>query len=199
MRDVVRNLPQALHQAGDPVQHPVDRRSQAIEVVVRVARRHTSVEVAIDDGLSRSGDRRQAPVHVAAEAEASQESKDNHAGESPSEVLQDGLLKIFAAVVIISDDQPVVSRQLCREHPDRLVFVALRRCEQPRPPQAGPAARKASRHRLSSSAFEAVIERAGRAVAFTHGLDYAGQPFRPELLGQSGGFGLDARVELLSQ
>ncbi len=197
MGDVVGDLPQALHQGGDAVEHAIEGDRKPVEIVVRAANRNAAGQVAVDDRLRRAAHRCEAPVQVVAEAIAPGDADHDHPREGPEEAFQHGLLQRLGPLVVIADDQAIAFRQSGGVDPYGLRLPIGLPQGQLGPPQGRASACESPGHGAAAGRLQTVFQRPGGAVALAHGLDDALQAFLAKLLAERHGLGVDAGIELL--
>ena len=135
MGDVIGHLPQAGHQAGDAIEHAVERRRHPVQIVVRTLLGNAAGQVAVDNPFRCGSHGGQAPMHIASKAVTADDAEGDDPGEGPREAGQDRVLKFLVLLVDVSDHQAMAVRQHGGQHTDGLCLAlgcGLPRLDQPR-------------------------------------------------------------------
>jgi hypothetical protein len=106
VRDRVRDLAHAVHQAGDLVEHDVDGLGQQVELVARARDRHAMRHVALDDGEPGAADRFDLAQQHAAEQQAAEDREQAGHRRSTDQRVDDEQPQRAAILDVAADDQP---------------------------------------------------------------------------------------------
>lgn len=103
MSYVAGDLPQALHQRLHTVKHLVEIGGEAIQFVIRPARRHAVREPTVNNGPARPVDRVDTPKEANAERTTPQGSEQNRHADSPCEGADDRFLDLDNAIGVFTN------------------------------------------------------------------------------------------------
>ena len=115
--DGVGDLPDAVHQLGDAVEHHVDVAGEAVELVARAGQRDARREVAEHDAVRDAGDAREAPREQVPREEPD-EDRDRHGHrDRPGERVGKDLAHVELDLVVPPDIEHVRLVQGDAQHP----------------------------------------------------------------------------------